>query len=56
MGTPGDLKKAPSADVQELSEYNIKLYLGVKEFLSTLSTFGEVANSEMNLNGGVKTI
>lgn len=36
----------------ELSEFNIKIYLGLKEFFSTLSTFGdtngEAPNNDIN--------
>ena len=56
----GDILEANRAatlisEVPELTEFNIKLYLGVKEFLNTLSSFGEEPGSDVNLIGGVKT-
>ena len=56
MGALENRPKSPREDVRELSEFNIKLYLGVKEFLATLSSFGESSNNETHLNGGAKVL
>jgi hypothetical protein len=55
MGNLGNQPQTSASDVPELTEFNIKLYLGIKEFLSTLSSFGECSAPEMGVNGGVKT-
>lgn len=55
MDALGNQLQSANTDLPELSEFNIKLYLGVKEFLATLSSFGESSSSDLDMNGAVKT-